>query len=293
VGFVAVTVTAGIAALGSPVGAGTAIAVPAPVVSVAATATASPGAPDPSVAASARRIRESRDTARAELTTAARQQAVKRDSMLGQQGAAIAAQQQQTIKTDQAKARAKVEAAAVAKAAAEARATAEAKAAAVRRAAAEARARTEAKARASAVARAEAQTRAAAVAASRRAAAARAEANKKAAAATKNRGYTSSTTDPRDIAKQILANRYGFGPEQYSCFNYIIMRESMWDVNATNRSSGAYGIPQALPGSKMASAGSDWRTNPATQITWAVGYMNDRYGSPCAAKVFKAANGWY
>jgi hypothetical protein len=67
----------------------------------------------------------------------------------------------------------------------------------------------------------------------------------------------------------------------------------MWKVNATNRSSGAYGIPQALPGSKMASAGSDWRTNPATQIIWGVNYMKGRYGSPCRAWTFKHAHGWY
>ena len=107
------------------------------------------------------------------------------------------------------------------------------------------------------------------------------------------RGYLPGTTDPREIARQILANKFGYGDSGFDCFNNIIMRESVWDVDATNPSSGAYGIPQALPGSKMASAGSDWRTNPATQITWAIGYMEDRYGSPCAAWTFKRANGWY
>lgn len=108
-----------------------------------------------------------------------------------------------------------------------------------------------------------------------------------------NRGYLPGTTDPREIARQILKNKYGYAEADYDCFNNIILRESMWDVDATNPSSGAYGIPQALPGSKMASAGSDWRTNPATQIIWAIGYMEDRYGSPCAAWSFKRANGWY
>lgn len=60
-----------------------------------------------------------------------------------------------------------------------------------------------------------------------------------------------------------------------------------------NSSSGAYGLVQALPGSKMASAGADWRTNPATQIQWGLGYMNDRYGSPCSAWSFHQSNGWY
>ena len=108
-----------------------------------------------------------------------------------------------------------------------------------------------------------------------------------------NRGYLPGTTDPREIARQILKNKFGYGESDFSCFNNIIIRESMWDIDATNPSSGAYGIPQALPGSKMASAGSDWRTNPATQIIWAVGYMEDRYGSPCAAWSFKRAHGWY
>jgi Transglycosylase SLT domain len=108
-----------------------------------------------------------------------------------------------------------------------------------------------------------------------------------------NRGYAPGTTDPREIARQILKNKYGYGSGQFDCFNNIIMRESMWRVNATNPSSGAYGIPQALPGSKMASAGSDWRTNPATQIIWGIEYMKDRYGSPCAAWGFKSSHGWY
>ena len=108
-----------------------------------------------------------------------------------------------------------------------------------------------------------------------------------------NRGYRPGTTDPREIARQILKNKYGYGDSDFDCFNNIIIRESMWDIDATNPSSGAYGIPQALPGSKMASAGSDWRTNPATQIIWAIGYMKDRYGSPCAAWSFKRAHGWY
>jgi hypothetical protein len=69
--------------------------------------------------------------------------------------------------------------------------------------------------------------------------------------------------------------------------------ESGWNQFAENPSSGAYGIPQALPGSKMVSAGADWRTNPATQITWGLGYIRDRYGSPSAAWSFWQANNWY
>lgn len=109
----------------------------------------------------------------------------------------------------------------------------------------------------------------------------------------KKLGYEPGTTSPKSIAKQILKNKYGYGSGQFTCFDNIIMRESMWDIKATNRSSGAYGIPQALPGSKMASVASDWRTNPATQITWGIDYMKGRYGSPCGAWGFKSSHGWY
>jgi hypothetical protein len=108
-----------------------------------------------------------------------------------------------------------------------------------------------------------------------------------------NRGYEPGITDPKEIARQILNNKFGYGSGQFDCFDNIIMRESKWDINATNPSSGAYGIPQALPGSKMASEGSDWRTNPATQIIWGIKYMKDRYGSPCGAWSFKSSHGWY
>jgi hypothetical protein len=127
------------------------------------------------------------------------------------------------------------------------------------------------------------------------AAAAKKAAEEKAARerALRNRGYEPGVTDPKEIARQILKNKFGYGSNQFDCFNNIIMRESKWDINATNPSSGAYGIPQALPGSKMASEGSDWRTNPATQIIWGIKYMKGRYGSPCGAWSFKSANGWY
>ncbi|WP_328496642.1 transglycosylase SLT domain-containing protein [Streptomyces sp. NBC_00414] len=80
---------------------------------------------------------------------------------------------------------------------------------------------------------------------------------------------------------------------QFKAFSKIVEHESGWDVDATNSSSGAYGLVQALPASKMASAGSDWKTNPKTQIKWGLDYMNDRYGSPVGAWNFWQANGWY
>ena len=97
-------------------------------------------------------------------------------------------------------------------------------------------------------------------------------------------GYEVGVTDPREMARQILDNKFGYGAGQFSCFDWIIKRESNWDVHAQNPSSGAYGLPQSLPGSKMASVAPDWRDNPATQIIWGAQYMKSRYGSPCDAK---------
>lgn len=108
-----------------------------------------------------------------------------------------------------------------------------------------------------------------------------------------SQGFDPSSTDPRGIARQIMLNKYGWGADQFTCFDNIIRRESNWSVTATNPSSGAYGIPQALPGSKMATVAADWRTNPATQIIWALGYVQSRYSTPCGAWSFKSAHGWY
>ncbi|CAL9562083.1 MULTISPECIES: aggregation-promoting factor C-terminal-like domain-containing protein [Streptomyces] len=80
---------------------------------------------------------------------------------------------------------------------------------------------------------------------------------------------------------------------QFQCFSNIVDHESDWNYKAVNPSSGAYGMFQALPGSKMSSVGADWRTNPATQIKWGLNYMNERYGSPCDAWSFWQANHWY
>ncbi|MEV7177242.1 transglycosylase SLT domain-containing protein [Kitasatospora sp. NPDC093679] len=90
------------------------------------------------------------------------------------------------------------------------------------------------------------------------------------------------------MAAQIIGDA-----NQFSCFSEIVKRESGWDYTATNASSGAYGLVQALPGSKMASVADDWRTNPATQIKWGLNYMNSRYGSPCGAWSFWQSHHWY
>jgi len=98
--------------------------------------------------------------------------------------------------------------------------------------------------------------------------------------------------DPRTIAQALLAE-YGYASDQFSCLDSLWMGESGWRVDADNPSSSAYGIPQALPGSKMSSEGADWATNPVTQIRWGLGYIRDRYGSPCSALSFKQGRGWY
>jgi hypothetical protein len=101
-----------------------------------------------------------------------------------------------------------------------------------------------------------------------------------------------SAQDPQGIAAALLPS-YGWSASQMSCLVPLWMGESGWRVSAENVSSGAYGIPQALPGSKMGTAGADWRTNAATQIKWGLGYIQERYGSPCGAWGFKQGHGWY
>ena len=106
---------------------------------------------------------------------------------------------------------------------------------------------------------------------------------------------TSTPPDPntaQSIAYNLMAS-FGFSPTAYfGCLQDIWNRESGWRYDAEN-ASGAYGIPQALPGSKMASAGADWQTNPTTQIEWGLGYIKTTYGNPCSAWAFEEANGYY
>ncbi|MDI2097730.1 transglycosylase SLT domain-containing protein [Ruicaihuangia caeni] len=103
------------------------------------------------------------------------------------------------------------------------------------------------------------------------------------------------TPDPgtaKAIAYDMVMAR-GWDQSQYDCLVALWNKESGWNVYAHNKSSGAYGIPQSLPGSKMATAGADWATNPATQITWGLGYISGRYGTPCGAWAKSQASGWY
>ncbi|MFJ6679266.1 phage tail tip lysozyme [Microbacterium sp. NPDC091382] len=94
------------------------------------------------------------------------------------------------------------------------------------------------------------------------------------------------------IAYDMVTAR-GWGDSEFACLVALWKKESGWRVNAYNASSGAYGIAQATPGRKMASVGSDWETNPATQITWGLGYIQGRYGTPCGAWGKSQRSGWY
>ncbi|WP_251094739.1 transglycosylase SLT domain-containing protein [Streptomyces sp. Caat 7-52] len=96
-----------------------------------------------------------------------------------------------------------------------------------------------------------------------------------------------SVSQIQAMARQMVAG------DQFQCFSNIVDHESSWNYQAVNASSGAYGLFQALPAGKYASAGADWRTNPATQIKWGLNYMNERYHSPCGAWSFWQANHWY
>lgn len=107
--------------------------------------------------------------------------------------------------------------------------------------------------------------------------------------------YIATSTDIREAQEfaltEVLAR--GWDEDQFMCLVNLWNRESHWNYRAHNVGSGAYGIPQALPGSKMASAGSDWETNPRTQIRWGLGYIGNRYGSPCDAWQHSQDTGWY
>jgi hypothetical protein len=165
-----------------------------------------------------------------------------------------------------------------------------------------------------AVAKAAAQKAAAAKAAAAKAAAAKAAAAKAAAQqaaqqqaaaqqATQQQAAQQTTTaqqpaasapsgSPQQIAQQMLS-QFGWSSGQFSCLQPLWALESGWNVYASNPSSGAYGIPQALPGSKMASSGPDWQSDAATQIRWGLTYIQGTYGSPCAAWSHEEADGWY
>ncbi len=101
-----------------------------------------------------------------------------------------------------------------------------------------------------------------------------------------------SDADPRELAKALMP-QFGMSSSEFDCLDNIWSQESGWNVHADNPTSSAYGIPQALPGSKMSSAGPNWEDNAETQIRWGLGYIKGRYGSACAAWSYKQGAGWY
>jgi hypothetical protein len=132
---------------------------------------------------------------------------------------------------------------------------------------------------------------AAAAAAAKAAAEAAAAAEAESSSSGSRPGAPASPTAAQAIARDMLLAR-GWGDDQFGCLVELWNHESGWNVYASNP-SGAYGIPQALPGSKMATAGADWETNPATQISWGLGYITGRYGTPCGAWDTFSSQGWY
>ncbi|GAA1916846.1 hypothetical protein GCM10009775_06610 [Microbacterium aoyamense] len=120
-----------------------------------------------------------------------------------------------------------------------------------------------------------------------------AEAAAKAAAEAAALAAANTPDGAKATAQRLMAERYGWGGDQFSCLASLWQKESSWNYQAYNAGSGATGIPQALPGSKMAEAGADWQTNAATQIAWGLDYISRAYGSPCAAWGHSQATNWY
>ena len=107
-------------------------------------------------------------------------------------------------------------------------------------------------------------------------------------------GATLTSASSNVSLGQQLASGYGWGSgSEWTCLDELWTRESGWQMVWNTAGSGAYGIPQSLPASKMASAGGDYMTNPATQIRWGLGYIQGRYGTPCGAWAHETANSWY
>ncbi|GAB3615069.1 lysozyme family protein [Humibacter ginsengisoli] len=139
-----------------------------------------------------------------------------------------------------------------------------------------------------------AQAHDAAVAAAQQAAAeAAAKAAAEAQAAAQALAQANTPDGARAVAQSMMSSKYGWGSDQFQCLNSLWNRESGWNYQAYNSGSGATGIPQALPGSKMAAFGSDWATNAATQIAWGLSYISNSYGTPCAAWGHSQSSGWY
>ncbi|GGK91933.1 hypothetical protein JOE58_001576 [Curtobacterium luteum] len=138
---------------------------------------------------------------------------------------------------------------------------------------------------------ADAKRAAAAKAAAAKAAAAKAAAE--AAEQARKLAEGNTVAGAKATASALASSRYGWGSDQFQCLDNLWTKESGWDYRAVNSNGGATGIPQALPGSKMATAGSDWQTNATTQITWGLQYISAAYGTPCAAWAHSQASNFY
>ena len=125
------------------------------------------------------------------------------------------------------------------------------------------------------------------------AAAAAAEAQRQAEAAAAAAAAANTPEGAKATARDMAASKYGWGGDQFSCLESLWNKESGWNYQAYNASSGATGIPQSLPGSKMATFGADWQTNATTQIAWGLDYISRAYGTPCSAWGHSQATNWY
>jgi hypothetical protein len=114
-----------------------------------------------------------------------------------------------------------------------------------------------------------------------------------AAAAAAEQAAVNTPDGAKAFARDLAASQYGWGGDQFQCLVNLWQKESGWSYTAYNASSGATGIPQSLPGSKMATAGADWQTNARTQITWGLGYIKSAYGTPCSAWSHSQSVNWY
>ncbi|WP_258375232.1 hypothetical protein [Curtobacterium sp. MCSS17_008] len=124
-------------------------------------------------------------------------------------------------------------------------------------------------------------------------AAADAEAAAAAEAAAERQAAANTVAGAKATASSMASSQYGWGADQFQCLDSLWTKESGWDYRAVNPNGGATGIPQALPGSKMATVAADWRTNATTQVTWGLQYISAAYGTPCAAWAHSQANNFY
>jgi len=134
---------------------------------------------------------------------------------------------------------------------------------------------------------------AAKAAADAKAAAAAQVAAERAAAAARAQAAANTVAGAKATASSMAASRYGWGQSQFQCLDNLWTKESGWDYRAVNPDGGATGIPQALPGSKMATVAADWQTNATTQVTWGLQYISAAYGTPCAAWAHSQVNNFY